>query len=127
MCSSGWSSAARSGGPIPGRGSPMSTVLPSFRDRQRTLKNTYREDSAQAAQVTTVHSVTPAGSEPGKVRIAIDSPAGVELDVGAHLSVGGDELTACSGDMFLASLAACYEITLRLVASASKITINRLE
>ena len=101
-------------------------ITSTLRDRQRSLKTTYRDDGSQASQVTSVHSVTSSGSEPGKVRIAIDSPAGVELDVGAHISVGGDDLTACSGDLFLASLAACYEITFRLVAAASKVTINRL-
>lgn len=97
-----------------------------FRDRQRALKNAYREDPALGKQLTVVHSVTPPGAEIGKVRIAIDSDAGVELDAGAHASVGGTEDTACSGDILLASLAACYEITLRLVAAASKIEIKRL-
>jgi uncharacterized OsmC-like protein len=104
----------------------MSTA-PLFRDRQRALKNAYREDPERGKQLTAVYSVTPPDSEQGKVRIAIDSPAGVVLDVGAHTSVGGDDLTACSGDVLIASLAACYEITLRLVAAASKITINRLD
>ena len=100
--------------------------LPSFQDRQRTLKNAYRENPAAAKQVSAVTSITTPDTETGKVRIAIESPAGVSFDVGAHVSVGGIEDVGCSGDYFLASLAACYEITLRLVAAASKITINRL-
>lgn len=99
----------------------------SFKDRQRALKNAYRDDPAQARQTTVVHSVTSADAETGKVRIAVDNASGVELAVGAHVSVGGDEDTPCSGDILVASLAACYEITLRLVAAASKITINRLD
>ncbi len=98
-----------------------------FKDRQRALKNAYRDDPGRAKQTTVVHSVTPANAETGKVRIAVDSEAGTELDVGAHVSVGGTEDTPCSGDIFLASLAACYEVTLRLVAAASKITVNRLD
>jgi uncharacterized OsmC-like protein len=98
-----------------------------FKDRQRALKDAYRETPELARQVTRVHSVTPNDAETGKVRIAIDSDAGVELDIGAHVSVGGTEDTGCSGDYLLASLAGCYEVTLRLVAAASKIMINRLD
>lgn len=98
-----------------------------FRNRQRALKDAYRDEPGLARQTTAVHSVTPAVAETGKVRIAVDSEAGAEFDVGAHVSVGGTEDTPCSGDVLLASLAACYEITLRLVAAASKITINRLD
>jgi uncharacterized OsmC-like protein len=101
--------------------------LPPFRDRQRALKASYRENPDLAKIVSAVRSVTPADVDTGKVRIAIESDAGVELDVGAHVSVGGIEDVGCSGDYFLASLAACYEITLRLVAAASRITINRLD
>jgi uncharacterized OsmC-like protein len=100
---------------------------PTFKDRQRALKDAYRADPRLSRQVSSVHSVTPPNAETGKVRIAIDSEAGVVLDVGAHYSVGGIEDVACSGDVFLASLAACYEITLRLIAAASKITINTLD
>jgi uncharacterized OsmC-like protein len=99
----------------------------SFRDRQRALKDAYREDPALGRQVSAVYSVTPPDAETGKVRIAIDSPAGVEVDIGAHLSVGGTDDTGCSGDYFLASLAGCYEVTLRLVAAASRLTITRLD
>lgn len=99
----------------------------SLRDRQRTLKGAYKIHGGLAKQVTKVRSVTPDDPEPGKVRIAIDNASGVEVDIGAHVSVGGTEDTGCSGDYFLASLAGCYEITLRLVAAASKLTINRLD
>lgn len=101
--------------------------IPPFRDRQRSLKTLYKEDPARGHQLSAVYSVTPKDADTGKVRIAIDSPAGVELDIGAHVSVGGIEDVGCSGDFFLASLAGCYEITLRLVAAASKLTINRLD
>lgn len=98
-----------------------------FPDRQRALKDAYRECPAQARQVSSVHSVTPPGGETGKVRIAIENKAGVVVDIGAHHSFGGIEDVGCSGDYFLASLAGCYEVTLRLVAAASKLTINRLD
>lgn len=102
-------------------------AVPPFRDRQRALKNNYKENPAQAQQISAVYSVTPPDAGTGKVRIAVDSEAGVELDIGAHISVGGIEDVACSGDIFLASLAGCYEITLRLVAAASRLTIHHLD
>jgi uncharacterized OsmC-like protein len=101
--------------------------VPPFRDRQRALKTSYREQPGLAQIVSAVRSVTPADADTGKVRIAIESDAGVELDIGAHASVGGIDDVGCSGDYFLASLAACYEITLRLVAAASRITIESLD
>jgi uncharacterized OsmC-like protein len=110
-------------------GTAATTALPDadFKSRQRALKKAYADDSSAAKQTTAVYSVTPTDAETGKVRIAVDSAAGVEIDIGAHASVGGTEDTGCSGDYFLASLAGCYEVTLRLVAGALGLTINRLE
>lgn len=110
--------------PVTSQNGASETLL--FRDRQRALKTAYKIHGGLGKQRSAVHSVTPADADTGKVRIAIDNPAGVELDIGAHVSVGGVEDGGCSGDYFLASLAGCYEITLRLVAAASKVTINRL-
>jgi uncharacterized OsmC-like protein len=100
--------------------------LPPFRDRQRALKNAYRDNPALARQVSAVYSVTPDNAGTGKVRIAIENEGGISIDIGAHSSVGGTEDTGCSGDYFLASLAACYEITLRLVAAASRIELHKV-
>jgi uncharacterized OsmC-like protein len=100
---------------------------PVFRDRQRTLKNAYKLHAGLGKQRSAVYSVTQGDADTGKVRIAVDNPAGIEMDIGAHVSVGGIEDVGCSGDYFLASLAGCYEVTLRLVAAASKLTINRLD
>lgn len=99
----------------------------SFRSRQRSVKEAYKSEPELARQVSVVHSVTPTDAETGKVRISVDGNAGTVFEVGAHVSVGGTDDVPCSGDIFLASLAACYEITLRLVAGAYGITINRLD
>jgi uncharacterized OsmC-like protein len=98
-----------------------------FKSRQRALKTAYADTPSAAKQTTAVYSVTPIDVETGKVRIAIDNSSAVEIDIGAHVSVGGTEDIGCSGDYFLASLAGCYEVTLRLVAAALKVTINRLD
>jgi uncharacterized OsmC-like protein len=45
---------------------------------------------------------------------------------GAHPAVGGDEEAPCSGDLLLGALAACQEITLRMVAANMDIEIVAL-
>ena len=40
---------------------------------------------------------------------------------------GGDGELACSGDLLLASLAACQEITVRMVAAAMGVELQELE
>jgi len=111
----------------PANGTTAIAPATAFKDRQRALKNGYRDDPGRGLQTTVVRSVTPPDAEQGKVRIGLDVPSGIAVDIGAHVSVGGTDDTGCSGDYFLASLAGCYEVTLRLVAAASKITINRLD
>ena len=51
----------------------------------------------------------------------------VSWDAGAHPMAGGEGDLACSGDLLLASLAACQEITLRMVAAAMGIELRQVE
>lgn len=99
----------------------------TLRERQAALKQGYRDDPGSAKLTTLVHSVTGSGPDPRRVKIAIDGPAGTVLEVGAHTAVGGDDDLPCSGDIFLASLAACQEITIRLVAAAMGLELRRLD
>lgn len=100
--------------------------VPTFRQRQEALKRAYRDDPTAGLQTTKVHSVTGDGNDPSRVRIAVDGQDGTVFEVGAHASVGGDGELPCSGDLFLASLAACQEITIRLVAAALGVRLDRL-
>ncbi len=106
--------------------SVISTEASTIRERQGGLKQGYRDRPATAFQTTAVHSVTDDVSDPTKVRIAVDVPNGAVLDIGAHPSVGGDGELPCSGDIFLAALAGCQEITIRLVATALGLPLHRL-
>jgi uncharacterized OsmC-like protein len=99
----------------------------TFRERQAALKDGYREDPASAVQVSVARSVTEPGPDPSRIKVAIDGPSGAVIEMGAHPSVGGAPDLPCSGDILMASLAGCYELTLRLVASAMGITIHRLD
>ncbi len=101
--------------------------VPAYRERQTALKQAYRDDAAAGHQTTVVHSVTGDGDDPTRVRIAVEGPSGAVIDIGAHHSVGGDGELPCSGDIFLAALAGCQEITIRLVAAALGVTLDQLD
>jgi len=101
----------------------------SLRERQAPLKARFEADPDSAKLTFTVRSAT-AGDDPTRVRIQTDAGDGHPLaawDVGAHPLAGGDGELACSGDLLLASLAACQEITLRMVASAMGIALDSVE
>src|ERR671921_3018779 len=76
-----------------------------------------------------VRSIT-AGNDPTRCTIATTDASGKVLaswDAAAHPMAGGDGELACSGDLLLASLAACQEITVRMVASAMGIELRNVE
>jgi uncharacterized OsmC-like protein len=101
-------------------------TLPTLRERQAPLKARYESDPDSAKLTITVTSTTE-GTDPTKVRIGSEAGGGVEWEVGAHPYAGGAGDLACSGDLLLASLAACQEITLRMVAAAMNITLDSVE
>ncbi|MGH2551309.1 MAG: OsmC family protein [Thermomicrobiales bacterium] len=102
------------------------TETPTIRERQAPLKAMYQSDPVTARQVTRVFSTT-TGDDPMRVQIGTDAGGGVRWDAGAHPAVGGYEDLACSGDVLIASYAACQEITLRLVAVAMGIALESVE
>lgn len=107
----------------------MTALKSTLRERQAPLKARFQADPESAKATMRVLSSTQ-GSDPTRVQIRTvdggDTPIG-QWDVGAHLMAGGDGELPCSGDLFLASLAACQEITVRMVASAMGITLDTLE
>jgi uncharacterized OsmC-like protein len=102
------------------------TQVLTLRERQAPLKERYTTDPESAKLTISVRSVT-TGDDPTKVRIYSDAGSGVTWDVGAHPYAGGEGDLACSGDLLLASLAACQEITLRMVASAMNISLTEVD
>ena len=100
-----------------------------LRERQAPLKERYQSDPESAKLVISVRSST-TGDDPTRCEIAtVNSlgPNGVSWQAGAHPMAGGEGDLACSGDLLLASLAACQEITLRMVASAMGIELRNVE
>jgi uncharacterized OsmC-like protein len=51
---------------------------------------------------------------------------GQTWDINAHAMAGGPEGLACSGDVLLAALAGCQEITIKMVATAMGIILDDL-
>jgi uncharacterized OsmC-like protein len=107
----------------------MTETTPTLRERQAPLKARYQADPESAKKTMRVVSST-VGDEPTRVRIRTEAggetPVG-EWEAAAHAMVGGPDDLACSGDLLLASLAACQEITVRMVAAAMGITLDALE
>lgn len=103
--------------------------MTTLRERQAPLKQQYETDPESAKIVMSVRSVT-AGNEPTRCTIATagaDGKALASWDAAAHPMAGGDGELACSGDLLLASLAACQEITVRMVAAAMGVDLQELE
>ena len=104
-------------------------MVMSLRERQAPLKARYEADPESAKLVMTVRSTT-SGDDPTRCSIAtLDGQGNVAAswNAGAHPMAGGEGDLACSGDLLLASLAACQEITLRMVASAMGIALRDVE
>jgi len=103
--------------------------MATLRERQAPLKAQYESDPESAKLVMTVRSAT-LGDDPTRCTVATGDTLGgngVTWDAGAHPMAGGEGDLACSGDLLLASLAACQEITLRMVAAAMGIELRDVE
>ena len=103
--------------------------MTTLRERQAPLKERYEEDPESAKLVMSVRSAS-TGDDPTRCTVAKADGLGanaVAWEAGAHPMAGGDGDLACSGDLLLASLAACQEITLRMVAAAMGIQLRNVE
>jgi uncharacterized OsmC-like protein len=98
-----------------------------IRQRQAPLRELYEKEPAAAIQRLEV------SSRPADLHDALHCETGptqlpaVTWRSGAHAAVGGDGDAPCSGDLLLAALAACQEITLRMVAANMGIEIRELD
>jgi uncharacterized OsmC-like protein len=100
-------------------------IKESIRERQAPLKERYLADPGSGRQITRVYSTT-TGDDPMRIQIGTDAGE-TRLTAVAHPAVGGYDDAPCSGDLLITSYAACQEITLRLVAVAMGIELNKLE
>jgi uncharacterized OsmC-like protein len=104
---------------------PSSSV--DIRARQAPLRQAYADDPASAPRTLRVRGGAADLGDPLHVTVTPDSVPGVEFRSGAHRAVGGDDDAPCSADILLAALAACQEVTLRMVAANMGIALEELE
>jgi uncharacterized OsmC-like protein len=62
-------------------------------------------------------------SDPFRTDVSINSELKVPFQVGVHRAVGGDHDSPNPGDLLCAALAACFESTLRMIASRLEIEL----
>jgi uncharacterized OsmC-like protein len=97
-----------------------------LRERQAPIKERFKNDPASAKTTISVRSATQ-GHHPMRSTIAADADPSWTWDSTAHPQAGGFGDAPCSGDLLLASLAACQEVTLRMVAAAMGIQLDEVE
>lgn len=97
-----------------------------LRERQAPLKARYKEDPDSGKTTISVRSVT-TGNHPMRSTIAADADPSWTWNSTAHPLAGGFGDAPCSGDLLLGALAACQEITLRMVAGVMGIELQKVE
>jgi len=105
----------------------MTKSTVDIRGLQSPLKARYREDPDTALATMTVRSAQRDLANPLRCAIVPDAAPDMVWESGAHPGVGGAEGLPCSGDLLLGALAACQEITVRMVAAAMGIELESLE
>ncbi len=104
---------------------PASRV--DVRARQRPIRERYAADPASAPRTIVVRSGDGDLTDPLHSAVQPDSVAGVVWSTGAHAAVGGEADAPCSADLLLGALAACQEITLRMVAANIGLPLEGVE
>lgn len=104
---------------------PASRV--NVRELQGPIKARYQSDPDSATITLRVKSNASDLADPLHCAITPEAAPGVTWQSGAHPGVGGVGDVPCSGDLLLGSLAACQEVTLRMVAAAMGIELESLE
>lgn len=105
---------------------PVTTTV-NLRELQAPIKARYQEQPDAARITLRVKSAASDLSDPLHCAISPEAAADVVWRSGAHPGVGGTSDAPCSGDLLLGALAACQEITLRMVAAAMGIELQSLE
>ncbi len=88
-----------------------------LQERQRPLKERYRDDPA-AARIT----LSATGELGSGVSCSVRTGRAI-AEAGLHPATGGDGTQLCSGDMLLEALAACAGVTMRSVATSLEIPL----
>lgn len=99
----------------------------NLRELQAPIKARY-QDEPQAARITLRVKSSPSDlADPLHCAVSPEAAPDVTWRSGAHPGVGGAGDVPCSGDLLLGALAACQEVTTRMVAAAMGIQLEELE
>ncbi len=98
-----------------------------IRERQAPLRERYTNDPLTAIQRLVVRGGHADLTDPLHVEVGPARLPDLTWRSGAHPAVGGDDDVPCSGDLLLGALAACQEVTLRMVAANMAIEITDLD
>ncbi|HYM49328.1 MAG TPA: OsmC family protein [Candidatus Limnocylindrales bacterium] len=96
------------------------------RERQKPIRQRYTENPASAPVVLRVESGSSDLTDPLHCAVVPAAAPGVRWHSGAHAAVGGAGDVPCSGDLLLGALAACQEVTIRMVAANMGIPLESL-
>lgn len=105
----------------------MTTGIINIRELQAPLKARYQETPDDATITLRVKSAASDLADPLHCAITPEAAPDVVWRSGAHSGVGGVGDVPCSGDLLLGALAACQEVTIRMVAAAMGIELQALE
>jgi uncharacterized OsmC-like protein len=94
---------------------------------QAPLRARYAAEPSSAPLTLRVRSGASDLADPLHCIVRPDTVPGVEWRSGAHPAVGGTGDVPCSGDLLLGALAACQEITIRMVAANLGFDVEALE
>ncbi|MBV9171060.1 MAG: OsmC family protein [Chloroflexi bacterium] len=105
----------------------MPSTQVNLRELQAPIKARYQSDPTAAQITLRVKSSASDLADPLHCAMTPEAAPDVIWQSGAHPGVGGVGDVPCSGDLLLGALAACQEVTLRMVAAAMGIEIESLE
>ena len=91
-----------------------------LRETQAPLKEQYRSEPGSASVTL---SATASSADENPMACSVDLGRAI-IAAQAHAGVGGTGTAACSGDMLLAALAACAQLTCQMVAASSGIPLR---
>ena len=91
--------------------------LVDVRQHQAPIKEDLRKHPEKARIADAVQSLASDLRDPTRVRVGRVGARAFEIAVGLHPVAGGDGARPCPGDVLEAALAACQELTVRMVAA----------
>jgi uncharacterized OsmC-like protein len=99
----------------------------NIKEIQRGIREGYTSGTKATPLQLRVRSGSSDLADPLHCEVLPASVPGVTWRSGAHEAVGGEGDAPCSADLLLGALAACQEITLRMVAANMGVGLQELE